>query len=96
MKRKKTIPMNLRREIIRRDNYACQYCGLMATRSVQRGTLDPHQIYAASPRWWEHGRISFEIDHVVPESKGGEATLDNLRLSCRACNRSKGSKRALV
>jgi len=33
-----------------------------------------------------------EIDHVIPLSKGGENTEENLVCSCRKCNRSKGSK----
>ncbi len=31
-------------------------------------------------------RWQVEIDHVVPRAKGGESTLDNLRLLCRAYN----------
>lgn len=31
-----------------------------------------------------------EADHIVPESLGGEATLENLATLCGACNRVKG------
>jgi len=34
----------------------------------------------------------FWIDHVYPESKGGETTLENLVVACRACNANKGRK----
>jgi HNH endonuclease len=27
-----------------------------------------------------------EVDHIVPEAKGGSTTLDNLALCCRSCN----------
>jgi hypothetical protein len=27
-----------------------------------------------------------EVDHIMPEAKGGLSTLDNLALCCRACN----------
>lgn len=30
------------------------------------------------------------IDHIVPQSKGGRDTLDNLTLACHACNQRKG------
>jgi hypothetical protein len=30
-------------------------------------------------------------DHIIPESKGGERTFDNLCFSCRLCNEYKGS-----
>lgn len=29
-------------------------------------------------------------DHIVPISKGGDSTLDNLQLICRSCNTRKG------
>lgn len=32
------------------------------------------------------------IDHIYPESKGGEAICSNLQTLCRKCNSSKGSK----
>lgn len=34
----------------------------------------------------------FEIDHVHPWSRGGEHSFENLVVSCRPCNRSKGAK----
>ncbi len=47
-------------------------------------------------KWWP-GRawVSFqglEIDHVVPESKGGGGDAGNLVLACRRCNRRKGAR----
>jgi hypothetical protein len=27
-----------------------------------------------------------EVDHIIPEAKGGITTLDNLALCCRSCN----------
>lgn len=32
------------------------------------------------------------IDHIKPESKGGETVLDNLQTLCRSCNSKKGTK----
>ncbi len=34
----------------------------------------------------------FEIDHIIPKSKGGQDVYDNYQLLCGHCNRSKGDK----
>lgn len=34
----------------------------------------------------------FEIDHVIPFSKGGDDSFENLQTVCRHCNRSKGAR----
>lgn len=31
----------------------------------------------------------FEVDHIVPRSKGGEDTMENVCVSCSSCNRAK-------
>jgi len=36
--------------------------------------------------------IELEVDHIIPVSKGGETTYDNLQTLCRDCNRGKGAK----
>ncbi|MBK6959397.1 MAG: HNH endonuclease [Nitrosomonas sp.] len=30
-----------------------------------------------------------EFDHIIPVSKGGPTTVENLRILCRTCNRKK-------
>lgn len=30
-----------------------------------------------------------DIDHIIPQSRGGRDVLDNLQCMCRTCNRSK-------
>lgn len=34
---------------------------------------------------------NLEFDHVIPLSKGGSSTAENLRILCRACNRKRGA-----
>ena len=62
---------SLRKEIMLRDNYTCQVCGI----SIKD---EPHLL--------------LEIDHIVPLSRGGVTSLNNLQTLCWRCNRKKGAK----
>lgn len=35
---------------------------------------------------------SFSVEHIVPRSRDGESTLDNLALACQGCNNHKYTK----
>lgn len=37
-------------------------------------------------------QLSFHCGHIIPESQGGENTVENLRPICQNCNSSMGSK----
>jgi 5-methylcytosine-specific restriction endonuclease McrA len=60
----KLPPVN-RREVLRRDNHTCQYCG-----STRKLTLD----------------------HIIPRSRGGTHTWDNVVTACESCNSRKGDR----
>ncbi|MCP4421691.1 MAG: HNH endonuclease [Chloroflexi bacterium] len=36
--------------------------------------------------------VTFEIEHIIPRSKGGQTTVENLCLACPTCNRHKASR----
>jgi hypothetical protein len=36
--------------------------------------------------------VLFTLDHVLPESRGGDDTPDNLGLACRNCNERRGNR----
>ena len=59
------VPAVSRREVFRRDNHHCQYCG-----STKHLTLD----------------------HVIPRSKGGTHTWDNVVTACQRCNSNKSDR----
>ncbi|MEM9927334.1 MAG: HNH endonuclease [Cyanobacteria bacterium P01_D01_bin.50] len=64
-KRQWKVPPVNRREVLKRDNHRCQYCG-----STKHLTLD----------------------HVIPRSKGGQHTWDNVVTACERCNSKKGDR----
>lgn len=38
------------------------------------------------------GPKEFELDHLIPVSRGGNSNPENLAVSCRFCNRSRGNR----
>ena len=54
------------------------------------------EIYKAkcNVEWCENHitPFTFEAGHNIPESKGGETSLDNLRPICSSCNKSMGNR----
>jgi hypothetical protein len=62
--------------VFARDGWRCRLCGVATPRRL-RGTNAPN-----AP----------ELDHIVPTSKGGNHTADNVQCACRQCNGSKGDK----
>ncbi len=59
------IPPVNRREVLKRDQHRCQYCG-------------------------SHRRLT--LDHVIPRSKGGLHTWDNVVAACEPCNSTKSDR----
>lgn len=58
---------------------SCHYCG-------RRGVI------CWMTRAWVYFQ-DLELDHLIPEFRGGQATPDNIVLACQRCNRSKGFRR---
>ena len=71
--------------IYERDSGTCYLCGC----TCNFNDWKPGKI-----RKWSAGDTYPTIDHVIPISKGGTDTLDNVRLACWKCNMSKGAKLA--
>lgn len=55
-----------RKNIMQRDRYTCQYCG-----------LQPKHL---------------TLDHIMPVSRGGLSTWENLVCCCEGCNRKKADR----
>ena len=81
-----------KKELHERDGYHCRFCGMPVIRAETRKLL--HKIYPTSVPWGntnESQHAAFQCmwaqyDHVVPHSSGGANELDNLVITCAACN----------
>lgn len=60
--------------VFERDGWKCRLCGIDTPRGL-RGT-----IAANAP----------ELDHIIPVSKDGPHTYENVQCACRKCNNEKG------
>lgn len=69
----------LRRAVLERDDYTCQYCGL----------APEYLNYSELGRM----RATLHVDHMVPVSRGGLDDLRNLVTACESCNCSKRDRR---
>lgn len=67
----------IRRIVFRKHNYTCTSCGV---KCLHPNKENYNQSNAAT------------LDHIIPKSKGGSHTYDNVTLLCRSCNTIKGDK----
>lgn len=74
----------MRRLIFERDGFTCQYCGFDG--------LTPDGTIRRIPWGWNSSRVTLDIDHIYPRSKGGWDVLANLLTACVWCNLEKGAR----
>jgi hypothetical protein len=66
----------------------------LMTRQLRASILerDDHTCTICGVSLRDEPHLLLEVDHIIPISKGGLTTVDNLQTLCWRCNRSKGSK----
>ena len=83
----------MKRELLARDGHHCRLCGIPLVRAEVRKTLT--QLYPEAARWTgsresqQHRGLQvmwLQFDHVVVHSRGGQTTMENLIITCPACN----------
>lgn len=78
--------------IHQRDGYNCRFCGMPVIRRETRTrirALYPNALNWGSKEAEQHAAFQAmwaQYDHVVPHAKGGTNDLQNLVLTCAACN----------
>lgn len=90
-------PRALEAAVAARDGCWCRFCGIGV---IRRGTRDAiRKAYPDAVRWGARvdemhaGFMAMTacFDHVLPYSRGGETTLENMVLCCWPCNNGRAS-----
>jgi 5-methylcytosine-specific restriction endonuclease McrA len=76
-------------ELVGRFGHACAFCGIPLVRSEVRAKLT--QAYPAEAYWGRDCHAALlcmwlQFDHVLPHSRGGDNSLENLVVTCSGCN----------
>lgn len=83
----------MKRALVARDGHHCRLCGIPLVRAVIRKYLAAH--YPEAVRWTDNKEklqhrglqvMWLQYDHVIVHSRGGKTTLENLVVTCPACN----------
>ena len=81
-----------RRAVISRDGHHCRFCGIPVIDKSIRQLFS--QQYPETVRWGatnasQHAAFQsmwLQYDHILPNSRGGGSTLENIVVACSACN----------
>jgi 5-methylcytosine-specific restriction endonuclease McrA len=83
----------MKQALVSRDGFHCRLCGIPLIRTEVRRTLN--RLYPEAARWTgikaseQHRGLQvmwLQYDHVVVHSRGGETSMENLVVTCSACN----------
>lgn len=80
---KRNLSKTLRDKVIERDGRVCQACG--------KTGLIKESEYGSKVFSSEILESLIQIDHILPRSRGGSTTFENLQVLCRPCNRRKSN-----
>lgn len=81
-----------KREIITRDGRNCRFCGIPVVAPEVRKAIQ--SAYPDALRWGsknvdQHAAFQcmwLQYDHVLPHSRGGNNSLENIVITCAPCN----------
>lgn len=87
----------MKKALHKRDGYHCRFCGIPVIHADIRKIFNA--LYPDSVSWGKTNKTQhagfqclwLQYDHVVPHSAGGENSLDNLIITCSACNYGKAN-----
>jgi len=86
-------PREMKKALVARDGHHCRLCGIPLIRAEVRKLLN--RFYPDAARWTgskaseQHRGLQvlwLQYDHVVVHSRGGQTSLENIVVTCPACN----------
>lgn len=91
------IPAAVQREVLDRDGFFCRFCGIPVIGQKARKAM--RDAYPETIRWGARNvekhaafqAMDLDFDHIVPRSRGGRNTPENLVVSCAPCNCGRGN-----
>ncbi len=86
-----------KRAIHMRDGYYCRFCKIPVIRGEVRSLI--HREYLEAVPWGttndsQHAAFQCmwaQYDHILPHQRGGSSSIENVCLTCAACNYGRGS-----
>jgi 5-methylcytosine-specific restriction endonuclease McrA len=92
--RRPSISKRLRFEVLKRDQFRCQYCGAQAVETplVVQPASDMIDEISAAGADSDTPPVRLHVDHVVARAKGGLDHIANYVTACEACNLGKGAR----
>jgi len=86
------IKTGLHRLCLLKRSKKCVFCGAEAKHCF----LCVDEADYLSVQFFSAKGIIFDVDHIIPKSKGGLNDMLNLQLSCKKCNSKKSNKVSLI
>lgn len=86
-----------KRLIHERDGYYCRFCKMPVIRAEVRSAI--RRAYPSAVAWesanaTQHAAFQCmwaQYDHILPHTRGGESGVENVYLTCAACNYGRGN-----
>lgn len=86
-------PPDMKKALVARDGHHCRFCSIPLIRPEIRKELN--RLYPEAARWTstkardQHRGLQvlwLQYDHVLVHSRGGKTSMDNIVVTCAACN----------
>ena len=96
----RNIPAKIEKEVLSRDGYFCRFCRVPVvcpkSRDLLRKAYPEANGRGALGKQWNHLKnpekhyafqaLDIQYDHIIPRSRGGPNSVDNVVVACAPCN----------